>query len=141
MTKTTKPDASETETKPKAKARSGGSGPWGEVQLIEASGQTFAEATQIEATSAWTVVSVLAKDGQPAVGEKPAEVPQQGVILPVGAASGDLVEMYFDGYIGRVFVPEGETFTFTDDRIFVDVGSSAMFRKLTDTVWRYVAGA
>jgi hypothetical protein len=128
------------EPTPKSKAAKS-SGPWGEIQQIEASGQTFAEATQIEANSPWTVVAVLAKDHQAAVGKKAAMGPQQGVILPVGAAIGDLVELYFTGYTGRVFTAEGDSLSYTDENASVDVGSSAMFRKVTEKGWRYMAGA
>lgn len=116
-------------------------GPWGKVQQIEAGGQTFADATQIKATGAWTVVSILAKDSQLAADKKPAMKPQQGVILPVGAAIGDLVELYFTGYTGRVFTAKGDSLSCTDENASVDVGSSALFRKITDKGWRYVAGS
>jgi hypothetical protein len=128
------------EAKPKP-ARSGGAGPWGEVQQIEASGQTFAEATQLEASGPWTVFDIKAKDSVAAVGKKPARKPQQGVILPAGAAIGDLVELYFTGYTGRVFTAEGDSLSYTDENASVDVGSSALFRKVTEKGWRYVAGA
>jgi len=117
------------------------SGPWGEVQQIQASGTTFAGATQIEASSFWTVCDVAAKDQVQATEKKKFKDVQQGVILPVGAAVGDLVELYFTGYTGRVFTPEGDSFTFTDENASVDVGSSALFRKITEKGWRFVAGS
>lgn len=145
MADNTKPALGDTKAEtttpaPKAKAAKS-SGPWGEVQEIQASGRTFAEATQIEANSPWTVVSVDVKPVQPATDTKPFKDVQQGVILPIGAAVGDLVELYFTGYTGRVFTPEGDSFTFTDENASIDVGSSALFRKITEKGWRFVAGA
>jgi hypothetical protein len=120
---------------PKAKAKSD------PIQRVKASGSTFAEATQLVADGPWSVFDIEANDGQPAEGKKPAKDVQQGVILPVGAAIGDLVELYFTGYTGRVFTPEGDSFAYTDENASVDVGSSAMFRKISEKGWRYVAGA
>ena len=131
---TSKAATAKADPKPKA-ARSGGAGPWGEVQHIQASGTTFAQATQIESAGAWTVVTV---DAVRHLGD---DLDQQGVILPVDAAIGDLVELYVNGYTGRVFTPEGESFALTDENASVDVGSSAMFRKVTEKGWRFVAGA
>lgn len=130
------PKAPEPAPKPKA-AKS--SGPWGEVQQIQAKGQTAAQATQIVASSAWTVVMVECKDGQGAGAKTLARKPEQGVILPAGAAIGDLVELHFSGYIGRVFTPKDESFT--NKSTSVEIGSFAMFRKLTENGWRLVTAA
>lgn len=111
------------------------------IQRVKASGKTFAEATQLEASGPWTVFDIEAKDQQQATDKLKFKDVQQGVILPVGAAIGDLVELYFTGYTGRVFTPEGDSFAYTDENASVDVGSSALFRKITDKGWRYVAGA
>jgi hypothetical protein len=121
---------------PKLKAKS--SDP---IARVKASGRTFAEATQLVADGPWSIFDIEAKDQRQATDKLPFKDVQQGVILPVGAAIGDLVELYFTGYTGRVFTPEGDSFTYTDENASVDVGSSAMFRKITDKGWRYVAGA
>lgn len=110
-------------------------GPWGEVRHIEASGTIFAHATQIESAGPWTIVNIQS------VRHLGAGLDQQGVILPIDAAIGDLVELYVNGYTGRVFTPEGDSFVLTDENASVDVGSSAMFRKVTEKGWRYVAGS
>lgn len=135
----TPPKAATPEPAPKPKAAKS-SGPWGEVQQIKAVGQTAAEATQIVANSSWTVVMVEARDNAPGTAKTLARRPaQQGVILPVGAAVGDLVELHFSGYIGRVFA--GKDDVFIDNRPSVEVGSFAMFRKLTEKGWRLVSTA
>lgn len=132
------PKAAHATPAPASKGKAQSSDP---IQRVKASGKTFAEATQLVSAGAWTVVDIEAKDQQQAIGKTPFQDVQQGVILPVGAAIGDLVELYFTGYTGRVFTPEGDSFAYTDENASVDVGSSAMFRKITDKGWRYVAGA
>lgn len=116
-------------------ARSGAAGPWGEVVQIKASGATFDQAAQIESTGPWTVATVEAVRHQ---GEEPD---QQGVILPVDAAIGDMVELHVNGHTARVFTPEGDSFANRDENAFVDIGSSALFRKTEEKVWRSIAGA
>lgn len=134
------PKAATPPAAPKAKSAAS-TGVWPAIQDIKANGRTFAEATQIESSGAWTIANVTALDRTQAVDDKPFCDVQQGVILPIGAEPGDLVELYFTGYTGRVFTPEGDSFQYADADASIDVGSSALFRKVTEKGWRYVAGA
>jgi hypothetical protein len=112
----------------KATANAGGVGkPASLVTDIDAG----AEPTPIQHAGPLTVVRVTA-----------SRVPEghDAVALPEGAAPGDAVEVYFRGYPGRVYPPEGECFDVNGHLPSVPC-CSGHFRKIDDASWRFILGS
>lgn len=99
------------------------------VETVAATGTTLGAATQIVAYSGVTIVIVDCVDNT-----------DTGVILPIGADIGDLVEIYPVDYTARVYLPSGETVNGSSALSGWQVGNSegAAFRKVSATAWRTI---
>lgn len=92
----------------------------GGVQDINA-GATVS--TPIKSAGALTVVRVKAVRSTDAL---------NGVTLPEDASVGDVVEIYVEGYSGRVYAPDGQLVA------SLGTSSGALFRKIDDASWRFI---
>ena len=98
------------------------------IQEVMANGTTFGSATAIPYVGGWSVVSVTATD----------DPRNQAVVLPSGAQIGDVVEIYFSGYTGKIFAPSGEMIGVSAS-VEQGPGGGKPYRKLTSAVWQPLA--